>query len=99
MHNTDRPFRCELCDKGFVEKYELRAHTRLVHSDRKPFECTFCDQKFSTNSTLSMHLPVHTGEYRYGCDLCGINFLYSTQLRQHRIMHHEIIPPNEQKSL
>ena len=33
VHGSPKPFKCEICDKIFQRKYELRRHITIVHDE------------------------------------------------------------------
>ena len=47
-HNGEKCFKCETCDKGFVEAGQLKRHQK-IHSTEKPFKCDIDDCTYSTN--------------------------------------------------
>jgi len=53
MQKAARHF-CELCDKGFVSKSELRYHT-MRHTGELPFRCEKCGFGYPTQSELRKH--------------------------------------------
>ncbi|XP_054728998.1 zinc finger protein ZFP2-like [Anastrepha obliqua] len=89
VHSTDK-MPCEHCGKGFVRKFELEAHVRIVHMKLKPFECQYCSECFASRRTLRHHEYIHTGEKPYVCDVCGQAYRQQTRLKNHRKSHERI---------
>ena len=54
-HKQERPFKCDLCDKSFVENSALTRHRR-IHSDDLPFHCQICTFKTRRKDKLKHHL-------------------------------------------
>ncbi|RXG53504.1 Zinc finger protein [Armadillidium vulgare] len=44
IHNAKK-FTCAICNKKFVEKFNLKTHM-LTHTQERPRECTHCSKKF-----------------------------------------------------
>ena len=53
-HNTDNPFVCEICKKGFASIINLKLHSQR-HSDSRPFECEYCGSTFKMKFDLKQH--------------------------------------------
>ena len=51
------------------------------------YECTKCGKAFKSNSELTRHLRVHSGDKPYSCDTCGIVFATSGALSRHLRVH------------
>ena len=43
---TNKPFKCDLCDYRCSQKTNLQNHQRM-HSGDKPFNCDLCDYRCS----------------------------------------------------
>ena len=54
-HKKERLFKCNLCDKAFVENSALTRHKR-IHSDELPFACNVCPFKTRRRDKLKHHL-------------------------------------------
>ncbi|XP_037320354.2 zinc finger protein 835-like isoform X1 [Pungitius pungitius] len=55
MHHTmERPYKCEVCAKGFINVCYLEAHAK-IHSGEKPFVCHFCNKAFPTRYSMERH--------------------------------------------
>lgn len=57
---------CDYCDKWFKNKYTLISH-RKRHQFKGQFLCNVCGKGYSSQSCLSRHTIVHTGEKKFEC--------------------------------
>jgi KRAB domain-containing zinc finger protein len=66
-HTGDKPYECDVCDKGFYKNQHLQTHIR-THTGDKPYKC---DQKVYFEKNVSdmlcygflytmLHLVIHT---------------------------------------
>uniref|UniRef100_A0A8C2WF07 C2H2-type domain-containing protein n=1 Tax=Cyclopterus lumpus TaxID=8103 RepID=A0A8C2WF07_CYCLU len=46
-HSMERPFKCDVCGKGFVKSCFLTLHMR-THTGERPYVCTVCSKGFSS---------------------------------------------------
>ena len=51
----ERPYRCEICNKGFTLASTLNTHRR-THAEKKPFGCQYCGKDFYQRNALKSHL-------------------------------------------
>lgn len=51
-------FTCDVCQKRFSFKCNLKAHM-LIHSGARPFECNICKKAFAYKHVLKRHMIVH----------------------------------------
>ena len=38
VHEKKKPFKCEICDKGFSQKHKMKIHVASVHEEKKPIK-------------------------------------------------------------
>lgn len=88
VHTKERPHKCIVCSKTFVENYELVKHTRIVHMQERRFPCKDCDKSFKKSGELKIHVQSHTGVYRYRCEPCNKGFGNSTLFATHNATNH-----------
>lgn len=73
IHDGQRPYSCEACDKSFKHPSDLKKHL-LVHTGERPYTCNMCDKTFNQTSVLKRHMRVHTRNHSYRtCKKCFIN--------------------------
>ena len=76
-HLGQRPFRCDLCDKGFFRNSNLQAHRRTHFPPQ--LACPWCSLSFSRSSDRLAHVllrvcqrpPLRRTHQGLLCDACG----------------------------
>ena len=58
--NDKKPFICELCGKGFINKQKLKYHMN-THTGNKPFVCDLCGTGFAHKANMRVHIKAHKG--------------------------------------
>ncbi|PAA47918.1 hypothetical protein BOX15_Mlig023108g3 [Macrostomum lignano] len=81
-HSNERPFKCDICGRGFLEKGHLQVHRR-IHSGERPYKCRHCDCSFAHKPHAVEHERIHSGERPFECRQCGRAFKRLTHLRNH----------------
>lgn len=56
--NGVKSFKCEICDKTFSLRGNLRMHQK-IHTGIKPFKCDMCGKDFTYKSNLKKHVQAH----------------------------------------
>jgi uncharacterized Zn-finger protein len=62
----DKPYKCDVCCKGFSHNSNLQIHNR-IHTGDKPYTCDICGKRFSENGSLQRHIRTHTGSLVVKC--------------------------------
>ncbi|XP_042222220.1 zinc finger protein 8-like isoform X2 [Homarus americanus] len=82
----NKPFKCNICKKGFKLKGGLMQHER-THSTDRPYVCPDCGKLFRQPTHLQQHIRIHTGDKPYDCAFCDKSFRQRTILNQHLRIH------------
>ncbi|KAJ8048070.1 hypothetical protein HOLleu_00238 [Holothuria leucospilota] len=88
-HTTEKPLKCQFCDKRFNDKSRLLSHEGRVHTHVKPFKCQYCTKSYYARENLTVHIRVHTGEKPYPCRYCGELFVFHSGRKVHEKKHQE----------
>jgi len=87
-HTKECPYSCEFCNRAFTDRSGLRKH-RMTHTGDSPFKCEHCSKGFTHRSALSGHIKSKHSEggengNSMSCDKCGIKFVTSVNLENHK---------------
>ncbi|XP_071445688.1 zinc finger protein 670-like [Hetaerina americana] len=85
-HTAERPFKCAICLKGFVQKKYVMRHI-LTHTKERQHKCKICSRAFTQNSDLKRHLLTHTDEKSHKCEICSKAFAQNSFLKVHLLTH------------
>lgn len=89
----DRPSRCEECNLTCPTMGEKYKHQLEVH---EYFACIFCGAAFKHHRYRQSHYRNHHKDQNlYDCEICGESLRTSTDLKTHRMIHQNYLPPIE----
>ena len=91
LFSGERPFVCDVCQKAFTSKNNLKMHTES-HAGDKPYVCDTCGQAFSRKPYLRQHNKhVHSmgNPAVYSCEMCNVRFVTLGGYDKHMKIHME----------
>ncbi|KAJ3185647.1 hypothetical protein HDU87_000271 [Geranomyces variabilis] len=56
MHAVDKPYICDICQRGFMRKHDLKRHATTHLQDFRPYECEDCHTPFTRLDALHRHI-------------------------------------------
>ncbi|XP_073812645.1 uncharacterized protein isoform X2 [Musca autumnalis] len=88
-HLDPEYFRCEECDKAFVDRQSMRNHFLIKHQkeEDKKFECPQCSKKFVKKYLLEQHKMFTHRDRSTTCKNCNKRFETLTELAEHSKEH------------
>ncbi|OAA58608.1 c2h2 transcription factor [Niveomyces insectorum RCEF 264] len=87
-HTNDRPFKCAVCAKAYLEEKHLRQHIKGSHTQERRYVCDQCGKAFLTATRLRRHAAVHAGEDRFRCR--GYDPACTRTFRKHQTLQRHI---------
>ena len=87
IHDSKRDFKCNECNKLFINQSRLNYHKQNVHGSPN-FHCDQCFKMFRSKANFQRHQRIHTNEKPYSCPYCSFTCNNSTNLSSHvRAIH------------
>ena len=85
-HSLDRPYKCDVCGKGFKQSHNLNSHKKIHTGDQpKNHLCTVCDYAAVTPHSLKIHMLTHTDERPFKCTKCDYDCKSKSNLKAHML--------------
>ena len=90
IHDKSNPNKCNVCQKVFLNNYNLILHKRTC-TGKKTFVCNTCSRGFAKKGNLKRHQATHSDEKPYECQVCTNKKCFKTkdQLSKHMKYHKE----------
>ncbi|XP_075167037.1 zinc finger protein 711-like [Haematobia irritans] len=85
----EKQYVCEICNKAFARKHNLRDHMQVHLSDsEKQFPCEHCGKRYGNKRSLDGHIKcVHWQINALVCDICGEKMRKRSILERHLLQH------------
>lgn len=61
----------------------------LPGSDEYVYRCEYCNKTFRSQMGLYYHKPIHTGEWKYVCDICDRGYMKLDAFNSHKRYHRD----------
>ncbi len=87
-HLDKQIFYCDICNKGFLRKWNLKKH-KILHNKLHPFKCFVdnCKKKFRHEKHYIQHLRQVHNKKPYICHICNKRFDRRYNLKTHIRIH------------
>ncbi|KAM3181877.1 hypothetical protein ACTXT7_013491 [Hymenolepis weldensis] len=86
--------KCNLCEKSFTRRANLRVHVDSVHKNPKSFECDICGKSFNQARYMKAHVEaVHEKVKSVQCLECNKFFGSKSNLKRHVDRIHKNLKP------
>lgn len=86
MHNRQKWFQCEICQKKLASNCSLNSHIAIVHGGKG--KCQLCNIQFDTTKQLKLHFSTtHNISRREECVFCSADYINNHNLEKHLRTH------------
>ncbi|XP_038206195.1 zinc finger protein 2-like [Zerene cesonia] len=85
--NWNIHFMCNICDKAFLLKSNLKHHLACHSRNEKMFKCIYCKEKYYEQHSLIEHEKQHLVDGKYLCIVCEMGFDCRNRLTSHYRVH------------
>lgn len=97
---SEKPYKCEVCYKGFREQSDLRKHKKVHVYGNRLFKCNTCFRSYQAYKSNKCYfcegddddIPNANGyedpDKRFNCFLCNKTQLSTAQLKEHLRTYH-----------
>ena len=85
-HETNKPWKCHLCDFTHAVKHGLQGHIRTTHKKESDIKevCHLCGWKTHSKNNLRVHIRCkHENIKRFSCNVCDHQFYHNKDLKVH----------------
>ncbi|XP_018371194.1 PREDICTED: protein krueppel-like [Trachymyrmex cornetzi] len=55
IHRDEKPHQCDLCERSFTQKGNLKRHFEAKHCINKDYKCNVCEKVFENKWSLNIH--------------------------------------------
>ncbi len=86
-HHGNREFQCNLCNKSFFRRNQLRLHLKCHNEGPRLHACLICEKRFLRRDTLQNHLKLHTSNDKFRCTQCQKTYPTKAKLKLHILSH------------
>lgn len=88
QHEDPTKFYCSQCEHFYHNEKYFKHQERHSRSAGTQVECPSCTKIFDSMARLKQHAVIHSGEYKYQCEMCNHKFHQKKNLEVHRERKH-----------
>ena len=88
VHEKQKNYRCDTCDRSFSTKQVLFAHL-MDHEGKKAYKCDVCNKEYMYRHNLTKHKCRPKLLLSHTCIVCKKTFKNKQYFKQHSLLHAE----------
>ncbi|XP_058234013.1 pogo transposable element with ZNF domain [Hemibagrus wyckioides] len=85
----EMPYVCQVCNFRSSFYYDVIIHFRELHKDTANLLCPYCLKVFKSSNSYQLHYNKHQKKSVLHCDKCRLQFLYSKDKAEHKLLFHQ----------